>query len=179
MEFILGGLLMLGMAAFGLSLLTNSIESIGKSKREWKEVSKQRDFYKANPGATQQDYIQHYIEQRQPSRPFEPSTPVPGIVPTAPSNVRVEGEGRSLTLVWDPSTSRSGVDYYTIYFYDPSGALAGMEQTDGNQTRLPLAELLDWDIPDRFAEIVPIAVGGAPGLTSRRIRIHTSPFLRP
>lgn len=57
-------LIPLAMAAFGMSLFANSVETISKASKDNKAYKLQRDFYKRNPKATQQDFIDWYIDQK-------------------------------------------------------------------------------------------------------------------
>ena len=58
-------LIPLAMAAFGMSLIAGSAETISKASKDNKAYKLQRDFYKAHPNATQQDFINWYIQQKK------------------------------------------------------------------------------------------------------------------
>lgn len=51
------------------------MEKIDKSKRDKQARKIQKDFYKANPGATQQDFIRWYVNQVNGSPTPPPSPP--------------------------------------------------------------------------------------------------------
>lgn len=61
-------LIPLAMIVGGMALFNSGHRSIKSAKADHKAYSMQRDFYKANPGATQQDFIQFYIAQRAAQR---------------------------------------------------------------------------------------------------------------
>jgi len=66
MEFLVVFLLIIFVPliflVIGSSLIVKSIETFGEIKKENESYKIQRDFYKQNPGATQQDFLDWYIK---------------------------------------------------------------------------------------------------------------------
>jgi hypothetical protein len=184
---ILGMLFMLALAVGGLSLIVRSGESIGKSRREWKEMNNQRDFYRENPEASQADYIQHYILLRNQqlhapqgaSRQDRPAASAPATpswnhpFPSQPSRLCLEGRFPNLVLRWDASQTVRPVDYYRVWFIGMDDIHIDFVDVDSAECSLELGDLLDPDIPERYVEVTATDVDGQPGITSRRLKVTT------
>ena len=69
MEFLVVFLLIIFVPliflVIGSNLIVKSLETFSDIKKDNESYKMQKNFYKENPGATQQDFIQWYVKNRK------------------------------------------------------------------------------------------------------------------